>query len=265
MSTPNSPTQLFSASASATAGAAARGPLQGDRPEMVVPSADEGTDELVSIIVVHKDRPEYLNILLQSITVASLNNNYELIVVDNGSGQDSQDYLDSIEGEVRVVRMPQNVWWSRAANAGVKAADPNSKYYIFLHHDVVVLNPGWIDLLVSVADQQESGLVGVDMSKYEIAKQDVQFITEWCVLLSAECYRECGPWSEELPQLGAPFMMTYAAQQRGFRPQVVRNNIVHHYGVFALDYSDFEQFSIKAQAAIPTLMRQVQGRPQGRA
>jgi glycosyltransferase involved in cell wall biosynthesis len=57
----------------------------------------DGSDEQVSIIVVHKDTPEYLNICLQSIAVTSVNNNYEVIVVDNGSGDETQAYLDSIE------------------------------------------------------------------------------------------------------------------------------------------------------------------------
>ena len=77
-------------------------PLEGDRPELSV-KLHENTDEHVSIIVVHKDRPEYLNICLQSIAVTSFNNNYEIIVVDNGSGQESQDFLDEIDGEVKVV------------------------------------------------------------------------------------------------------------------------------------------------------------------
>jgi hypothetical protein len=56
-------------------------PLEGDRPELSV-KLHENTDEHVSIIIVHKDRPEYLNICLQSIAVTSFNNNYEIIVVD---------------------------------------------------------------------------------------------------------------------------------------------------------------------------------------
>ena len=39
------------------------------------------SDEQISIIIVHKDRPEYLNLTLQSICVTSFNSNYEIIVV----------------------------------------------------------------------------------------------------------------------------------------------------------------------------------------
>ena len=83
-------------------------PLEGSRPEMSIKMHD-GSDEQVSIIIVHKDRPEYLNICLQSIAVTSINNNYEIIVVDNGSGQETQDFLDTIEKDgIKVIRRSKN-------------------------------------------------------------------------------------------------------------------------------------------------------------
>ena len=83
-------------------------PLEGDRPELSI-NLHDGSEEQVSIVVVHKDRPEYLNICLQSIAVTSFNNNYEIIVVDNNSGADSQEYLSEIEGEVKVIRNKENM------------------------------------------------------------------------------------------------------------------------------------------------------------
>src|SRR3954471_11505742 len=110
-------------------------PLEGSRPEFTI-NLHDGSEEQVSIIVVHKDRPEYLNICLQSIAVTSFNNNYEIIVVDNGSGRESQDFLDDIKDEVKVVRNEKNLYWGPAASKGVAAADRNSKYIVFLHCDV---------------------------------------------------------------------------------------------------------------------------------
>ena len=57
-------------------------PLEGDKPELNL-SLQSNSEEQISIVIVHKDRPEYLNICLQSIAVTSVNNNYEIIVVDN--------------------------------------------------------------------------------------------------------------------------------------------------------------------------------------
>ena len=57
-------------------------PLEGNKPELVF-NLNESVHEAISIVIVHKDRPEYLNICLQSIAVNSANNSYEIIVVDN--------------------------------------------------------------------------------------------------------------------------------------------------------------------------------------
>ena len=74
-------------------------PLEGGKkPELVIPTHDSVEDQ-ISIVVVHKDRPEYLNICLQSIAVTSFNNNYEIIVVDNGSDEESQSFLEDIKNE----------------------------------------------------------------------------------------------------------------------------------------------------------------------
>jgi len=176
-------------------------PLEGQRPELSIPLHD-GSEEQVSIVVISNNRPEYLNICLQSIAVASFNNNYEIIVVDNGSGQETQDFLDDIEDEVKVIRNKDNLYWGPAINQGVAAASKNSKYFIFLHHDVVILNPSWIDLLVNVSEGQGSGMVGVELGQYYIQNQKIDFVQEWCLLMSRNCWNDIGPFPTTLPQIG---------------------------------------------------------------
>lgn len=235
-------------------------PLEGEKPEFTI-NLHDGSEEQVSIVVVHKDRPEYLNICLQSIAVASFNNNYEVIVVDNNSGPESQSYLDEIEKEAKVIRMPKNAYWSAACNRGVEAADKNSKYLIFLHHDVVILNPAWIDLLINVSEAQNTGFVGVNLQSYYMQQQKVDFVEEYCLMLTRECWKDCGPFPEELPQVGMSFMMTLKAQQAGYKPQVMRNPIVHHYRIFALDINEYEKLTEQAMVTIPRLLRGMQSRP----
>ncbi len=236
-------------------------PLDGNQPDGHISMLNDGTEEQVSIIVVHKDRPEYLNICLQSIAVTSLNNNYEIIVVDNGSTlKDAVDFLDDLaeQGECKVVRNTENLWWSKAANQGAKAADKRSKYFIFMHSDVVVINPSWIDQLINVSESQGSGLVGLSMHSYYMDKQKIDFIEEWCMLMTRECWEDTGKWPEELPMIGSPFIMTMAAQYADHKPQVIRNPLVHHYAIFGLDVNEFERFSESAMLVIPQVMRGLQ-------
>jgi glycosyltransferase involved in cell wall biosynthesis len=245
-------------------------PLEGSRPEIVV-NLHSGSEEQVSIVVVHKDRPEYLNICLQSIAVTSFNNNYELIVVDNGSGKESLDYLDSLGDEVKVVRNEKNLYWAVAANKGAQAADKNSKYIIFLHCDVVVLNPAWIDLLINVSESQNAGMVGVELQSYFMQQQKVDFVQEYCVLFTRECWETIGPWDarynpaaqpgkefDGLPQIGTSFIMTMKAQMKGFKPQVMKNPIIHHYKIFSLDINEYEKLTERAMSEIPRMLRDVQ-------
>lgn len=235
-------------------------PLEGDRPELEIP-LHESSDEHATIIIVHKDRPEYLNICLQSIAVTSFNNNYEIIVVDNNSGEDSQGFLNDIEGEVKVVRNEANLYWSAACNKGVQAADKNSKYFIFLHCDVVVLNPAWLDLLINVSEAQKAGMVGIDTQSYMLGTQKVDFLQEYVVLITREAWEDIGPWPEELPMIGNSFVMTMRAQSKGYKPQVMKNQIIHHYKIFSLDVNDFERMTEQAMAKLPKLVSDIKSRP----
>ena len=137
---------------------------------------------------------------LQSITATSSNNNYELIVVDNNSGEESQAFLNAIEEDgVKVIRNSKNLYWSAAANKGAEAASRLSKYIVFLHHDVVVLNSAWLDLLTNVSESHQSGMVGLELGQYFMQNQKVDFVQEWCVLFSKQAWRDIGPWPETLP------------------------------------------------------------------
>lgn len=234
-------------------------PLEGERPEMSI-KLHENSEEHISIIVVHKDRPEYLNICLQSIAVTSFNNNYEIIVVDNASGKESQEFLNEIEGEVKVVRNEKNMYWSAAANKGVQAADKNSKYFVFMHCDVVVLNPAWLDLLINVSEAQNSGFVGIDSQSYMMGGKKVEFLQEHVLLMTREAWNDVGPWPEQLPQVGHSFVMTLKAQNLGHKPQIMKNPIVHHYRIFSLDISEYERMTEQAMATLPKLMSDIQSR-----
>ena len=236
---------------------AAWNPLEGERPELNI-NLHDGTDEQVSIIVVHKDRPAHLNICLQSIAVTSFNNNYEIIVVDNASDKESQDFLDDIEGEVKVIRNEKNLYWSAAANKGAAAADKKSKYLVFMHCDVVITNPAWLDLLTAICESQKAGLVGLEMQSYFMQQKKVDFIREWMMMYTRECWEECGPWPERLPMIGPSFIATLKAQHHGYKPQVMKNPIAHHYKIFSLDINEFERLTEAAMVTLPQLLRDVQ-------
>jgi len=227
-----------------------------DRPILEIPLV--GSNEQVSIIIVHHERPEFLNVCLQSIRIMSNLNNYEIIVVDNASKDvQSVQFLEALEEEgVKVVRNKENLYWSAAANKGVSKADPNSKYFIFMHCDTVVLNQSWIDILINVACTNECGMVGTEMPKYTINKRPTGFVAEWCVLITKECWDDCGPWPDQLPIVGQSLVLTWRAQHKGYKPQTISNLIVHHYKAFAFkDAKEFNDAVVASYTIIPKLVQ----------
>lgn len=230
-----------------------------EKPELSINLHDESDNEQVSIIIVHNNKPKYLSLLLQSVDIFSFNNNYEIIVVDNGSDQESQDFLNVIEGDVKVIRNKENLYWTTAVKQGVAAADKDSKYFVFLHHDVVVLHPDWLKLLLTVSKTQNSGMVGTELQEYFMrADQPVKFIREWCFLMSKKCYEEIDPFPDTLKQVGTTFITTMRAQKKGFNPQIIKNSICHHFGVFSLNINEWERLTESARFEIPKLMKKIQ-------
>ena len=237
-------------------------PLEGDKPELVV-NLHDGSTEQISVIVVHKDRPEYLNVTLQTIAICTPNSNYEIIVVDNAStSEDSKDYLAEVEKNgIKVVNMPKNAYWSEACNAGVNAANKNSKYFIFLHSDVAVTQRGWVDLMIQASEGSGSGLVGISTASYNMNNQKVEFIEEWCLMITRECFADIGPWPIELPMIGHAFLMTLRAQFKGWKPQVMKNTITHHYKHFSVNINEWDRLVEQATVTLPKMVQEAQSRP----
>lgn len=234
-------------------------PLDPNNPEFVLDLKNTANDA-VSIVIIHKDKPEYLNLCLQSIVVCSSNNNYEIIVVDNSSGSETQTFLNEIQNDIKIVRNNKNLYWSGGANSGFKQTNSKTKYVIFMHSDVVIINPSWIDLLINVCEANNAGMVGIETSNCLINNQRIDFIQEWCVLFTRECLERIGPWPEELPMIGHTFIMTLKSQIKGFKPQIMKNNIAHHYKVFGVDINDWEKMQEESSVMLPKVYQNAQSR-----
>ncbi len=108
----------------------------------------------ISIIILNwngkKDTEECLN----SIKNVDYDN-YELIVVDNGSSDDSAEYLLKLFPEVIFIKNPKNYGFAEGNNIGVRAAIKNgSKYVLLLNNDTTV-DTNFLKELVSTANSRE--------------------------------------------------------------------------------------------------------------
>jgi glycosyltransferase involved in cell wall biosynthesis len=116
---------------------------------------------LISIVIPTRDRASLLQKCLESIFKKTEYQNYEVIVLDNGSREaDALEFLLALEKRerVRVERMEGAFNYSQLNNRGVKLS--HGSLIALLNNDVEVLKEDWLSELVSHALRPEVGIIG---------------------------------------------------------------------------------------------------------
>lgn len=92
-----------------------------------------------------------------------------LVVVDNGSLDDSHDRLTAELAGCLVHRLDENVGYARGANAG--AAQLEGDAYLFVNNDAFVHAPGSVERLCAHLDDPEVGLVAPKLLNEDLTLQ----------------------------------------------------------------------------------------------
>jgi len=117
---------------------------------------------LVSIIIPTRDKKPLLETTLESIWARTDYDNYELIVIDNGSTDaDAVRYLASLRSRCQVHDWRQPFNYSAINNYGVRHA--RGEQLLFLNNDVEVIHPGWLTALLEHAQRPDVGAVGAKL------------------------------------------------------------------------------------------------------
>ena len=101
---------------------------------------------LVSIIIPHWNGIDVITECLESLQKATYPN-FEVIIVDNNSSDDSVNYLRKNFPKVIIFENKQNEGYAGGCNRGSEIA--KGEYILFLNNDTVH-NPNWIEPLVSI-------------------------------------------------------------------------------------------------------------------
>ncbi len=147
---------------------------------------------VVSIIVLTLNQLEHTKKCLLSIE-RHTHVNYELIIVDNGSCDDTLNYMRNYVAQhnnVKLISNTSNKGFAFGNNQGMSIA--KGKYLMLLNNDTVVTD-GWIERMTSVFEQEpKTGIVG-PMSNYVSGLQLVsrvnyktilemdRFAAEWAI------------------------------------------------------------------------------------
>lgn len=121
-------------------------------------------NNFVSIIIVNYNGKHLLEECLSSVfSIDFPKNNYEVIVVDNDSQDDSVNYIKTNFPEVKLIESGNNLGFAGGNNLGIKYA--NGKYYVFLNSDTRV-DKGWLKELVKTAQDNNVGAVSSKLYYY---------------------------------------------------------------------------------------------------
>ena len=98
-----------------------------------------------SIVIPVSNRLDLTRNCLMALSQLQDQPDYEVIVVDNGSTDGTLEFLESLSGDVQVIRNRENVGFAKACNQGAAAA--TGDYLVFLNNDTIPLQ-GWLTALV---------------------------------------------------------------------------------------------------------------------
>ncbi len=113
----------------------------------------------LSAIIINYNGGDFLRRTLSSLEteLASLGENSEVIVVDNASTDDSLTLVSRAFPQVRIISLPENLGFARAANRGARASF--GLYLLFLNNDIEI-KPGCLSRLTTfLASHPEYALV----------------------------------------------------------------------------------------------------------
>ena len=128
----------------------------GDALPMPVTAATDPNDPLVSIIVVsYRTRAMTLE-CLRSVVRETKRASYELLVVDNASGDGSAEAIAAEFPEARLTALDKNVGF--AAGNNIAAKEAKGSYLLLLNPDTIVLD-GAIDRLVDFAQRRPQAAI----------------------------------------------------------------------------------------------------------
>lgn len=117
---------------------------------------------LVSIIIPTRDQAGLLRTTIDSILARTDYDAYEIVVIDNNSGDpDAVLYLASLQPPCHVHRWTQRFNYSAINNFGVRAA--RGEQLLFLNNDVEVIRADWLTALLEYAQFSDVGAVGAKL------------------------------------------------------------------------------------------------------
>lgn len=162
---------------------------------------------LISILIPNKDHETDLRRCISSIAERSTWKNYEIIVIENNSTEQSIfDYYEELKADarMRVVTYEGEFNYSKINNFGAGFA--KGEYLLFLNNDTEAITPDWMEQMLMYAQRADVGAVG---AKLYYADNTIQHAG---VVIGLGAHRSAGHTHYKMPRehLGYMGRLCYA-------------------------------------------------------
>ncbi len=121
----------------------------------------------VSVIIVNYKTPQLVIDCVQSVAVQTHGINYEVIVVDNASKDDSIEVIKNALGDkITLIASSENLGFGKANNLGAKSA--KGKYLFLLNSDTLLINNAISILFEYLENNKNVGVIGGNLFTPEL-------------------------------------------------------------------------------------------------
>lgn len=125
----------------------------------------DSMQNLVTVIIVNLNGENLLKECLEGIKSQSFNK-YEIIVVDNGSKDNSVEFVSTNFPDVKLISLDKNYGFAKANNIAIEAC--RSKYVALINNDAIA-DQNWLEYLVDALEKNpQAGFAASKMMNFNI-------------------------------------------------------------------------------------------------
>jgi len=220
----------------------------------------------VSIVILNWNGRQHLEHFLPDLLGHTTQNGAEIVVADNGSADDSLEFLKKVYPRIRIIELEQNHGFSGGYNRALEQID--AKYIVLLNSDIEVTE-GWLEPMLELMENDEkvgactpkildfkkrthfeyAGAAGgfIDRFGYPFCRgrifdhleedkgqYDKAIDLFWgsgaCLMVRADLYRESGGLDEQFFAHMEEIDLCWRLQRMGYRIRIVPSSRVYHVG-----------------------------------
>lgn len=218
---------------------------------------------MVSVLIPSRNNPELLRKCLESIKNNTSYNNYEVIVIDNGSSGENRLHILELSKIYKFRHLYRMMEFNFSAMCNYGASHATGEYLLLLNDDCEVLQKDWMERLLGQAAQPHVGAAGAklyypgdrliqhagitnlgigpahkliamtdDITYYHGVNRmvhDMIGVTAACLMVSKNKYFEAGGFCEEMKVSYNDVDFCFALHELGYY-NCIRNDVVlfHH-------------------------------------